>query len=74
MTPSACPARTHVQPLGVRIATGEPLVAEVAMDQSIAIVMTAADQRETAAGRHYGGTGGGITEIMDGIIAKGMGS
>ena len=36
-------ARTHVHPVTVRIATGEPLVTEVAMAQTIAFVMTAGD-------------------------------
>lgn len=39
MTPSACPSRTHVRPVSVRIAIGELLVTEVAMAQSIAFVI-----------------------------------
>jgi hypothetical protein len=58
------------------------------MDQSIAIVMTAVNPHRVAVGRRNmrntgvgagtggttGSSAGGTTEIMDRIIAKGMGS
>lgn len=77
MSPSACRVRTPVQPGRVRIDIGEPFVTELAMARTIAFVM--AVPREAKVERHHRdapvrGVGDGTTEIMDRIIAKGMGS
>jgi acyl-CoA dehydrogenase len=84
-------ARTYVQNTAIRVASGEPLVTEVAMAKNIAVaacddVVYQAVQlhggfgylRDAEVERHYRdarilGIGGGTTEIMNEIIAKGMG-
>jgi acyl-CoA dehydrogenase len=84
-------ARTYVQSVAIRVASGEPLVTEVAMAKNIAVaacddVVYQAVQlhggfgylRDAEVERHYRdarilGIGGGTTEIMNEIIAKGMG-
>lgn len=91
MATRADAARAYVHQVAVRVATGEPVVTEVAMAKNIAVA--ACDQvvdqalqlhggygylRDAEVERHYRdarilGIGGGTTEIMNEIIAKGMG-
>ncbi|MFB9238527.1 acyl-CoA dehydrogenase family protein [Plantactinospora siamensis] len=84
-------ARSFVHDVATRVATGQPLVAEVAMAKNVAVaacdrVVDAGVQlhggfgylRDAEVERHYRdarilGIGGGTTEIMNEIIAKGMG-
>jgi acyl-CoA dehydrogenase len=84
-------ARTYVQQVAIRVASGEPLVSEVSMAKNLAVaacdwVVDQAVQlhggygylRDAEVERHYRdarilGIGGGTTEIMNEIIAKGMG-